>query len=258
MFFCGGFCSRHKRHRKIALKKMSLRSGAKRSGALKKRSGAERSDKPKPRGGRSEAERSGGRRRAERSEARPERSEAERGERWGAVGGVLYINGIMCKSLVIQRFAHNEVAVYVKYSEAKRSGKPTAAGAMRRAKHAALGGRAGSEHDRSGAEGVPYAEGGGRRAKSSGAKRSAWSSEARRGGRSEVQCLEAAPALFDLCEAKRSIGSLRGQRRGTERSEAGGRTWKPFSQLYEKGAVHSTPVILNGGKMDSKGKSSGS
>ena len=85
---------------------------AKRS--IEKRSEAKRSDKPKPRGGRSEAKRSGERRRAKRSEARPERSEAERGERRGAVGGLLYINGIMCKTAVIRRFAHNEVAVYVK------------------------------------------------------------------------------------------------------------------------------------------------
>ena len=83
MFFRGGFCKARRACGKIALKKMSLRSEAKRSGAFQKRSGAKRSDKPTPRGGRSEAERSGGRRRAERSEARPERSEAERGKRRG-------------------------------------------------------------------------------------------------------------------------------------------------------------------------------
>lgn len=75
----------------------------------------------------------------------------------------------MFEAVAHHRREHNEVARYVKYSVAKRSGKRSPAGEMRLPKADALGGRAGNEHDRSGAEGVPCAEGGCGSGKGSGA-----------------------------------------------------------------------------------------
>lgn len=128
MFFRGGFCRSRRLCCKIAIEKISLRSGAERSGAFQKRSGAKRSDKPTPRGGRSEAKRSEARRRAERSDARPKRSVAERGERRGERLCLLYIKGIMFEAAAHRRREHNTALLCkVERSEAERA-KPLCGG----------------------------------------------------------------------------------------------------------------------------------
>lgn len=73
------------------------------------------------------------------------------------------------------------------------------------------------------------------------------------GGEAKCSALELLPHCSTFAKRSEALGVCGRSGKARNGAKQGGLIWKPFSQLYEKGTGHSTPVILNGGYLDNLG-----